>query len=42
VHVLRGVRQEVAVLVNRAALDRKILAPQRHKGSNAAEGRIVR
>jgi hypothetical protein len=32
VEVLWGMRQEVAMLVNRAALDRQVLAPQRHEG----------
>jgi hypothetical protein len=48
VHVLGGMRQEVAVLVNRAALDRQVLAPQSHergfqtRGAVALEARLWR
>jgi len=34
--------QEVAVLVNRAALDRQILAPQRHERGFQARGAVAR
>lgn len=40
VHMLRGVCQKVAVLMNRAALDRQILAPQPHERSFQPRGTI--
>ena len=40
VHVFRGMGQEVAVLVNRAALDRQLFAPQGNERGFQARGTI--
>jgi hypothetical protein len=39
-HVLGGVRQQVTVLVERAALDRQVVAPERHERSFQPRGTI--
>jgi hypothetical protein len=39
-HVFRGMGQEIAVFVNCAALDRQVLAPQRHEGGLEARSAV--